>query len=125
MKMTLVMLVVVTFAYSVGCSLVIGKSHADSLEREKNSAVSAYRTAVTAIGLVNGVGFTSFSLVVSLLDGVAARIGLSVLFGITLGFGLHGFWWGTVIASYVSVVIPGIYFLSGLWKKRKLLTEKI
>ncbi|MBR6772417.1 MAG: HAMP domain-containing histidine kinase [Clostridia bacterium] len=55
MKMTLVMLVVVTFAYSVGCSLVIGKSHADSLEREKNSAVSAYRTAVTAIGLVNGV----------------------------------------------------------------------
>lgn len=77
------------------------------------------------LGLVNGVGFTSFNLIVALLDGVAARIGLSVLLGITLGFGLHGFWWGTVISSYVSVVIPGIYFLSGKWKKRKLLTEKI
>ena len=55
MKMTIAMLLVVTLAYSAGCSAVIYKSHADSLEREKTAAVNAYRTAVTAIGLVNDV----------------------------------------------------------------------
>jgi len=85
----------------------------------------AFALMSPVLGLVNGVGFTSFNLVVALIDGVAARIGLSILLGVTLGFGLHGFWWGTVISSYVSVVIPGIYFFSGKWKKRKLLTEKI
>lgn len=85
----------------------------------------AFALMSPVLGLVNGVGFTSFNLIVALLDGVVARIGLSILLGVTLGFGLHGFWWGTVISSYVSVVIPGIYFLSGKWKKRKLLTEKI
>ena len=55
MKMTVAMLLIVTLAYSVVCSVVIYKSHADSLEREKNAAVSAYRTAVTAIALVNDV----------------------------------------------------------------------
>ena len=85
----------------------------------------AFALMSPVLGLVNGVGFTSFNLIVAILDGVVARIGLSLLLGLALGFGLHGFWWGAVIASYVSVVIPGIYFISGKWKKRKLLTEKI
>ena len=73
------------------------------------------------LGLINGVGFTSLNLVIALLDGVAARIGLSLLFGVVMDMGLEGFWWGSALAGYVSVILPSIYFFSGLWKKRRTL----
>ncbi len=74
------------------------------------------------LGLINGVGYTSLNLGVALLDGVAARISFSLLLGITAGMGLKGFWLGNALAGYISVIIPGIYFFSGKWKSRKVLT---
>ena len=73
------------------------------------------------LGLINGVGFTSLNLVIALLDGVVARIGLSLLFGIAMNMGLEGFWWGSALAGFVSVILGCIYYFSGLWKKRRTL----
>jgi putative MATE family efflux protein len=84
----------------------------------------AFALMAPTLGLINGVGFTSLNLVVALLDGVAARIGFSLLFGITLGYGLRGFWIGSALAGYVSVILSAIYFFSMKWKKRKLTIEQ-
>ena len=73
------------------------------------------------LSLVNGVGDAGFSLFVGLLDGVVARIGLAVLFGIALGYGVKGFWYGNAFAGYFTAIPALIYYLSGHWKRRKLI----
>ena len=72
---------------------------------------------------IQGIGNARLSLVLSLLDGVVLRIGLSWLFGVVLGFGFYGFVLGYGLAPY-GCAIPGmIYFLSGVWKKRRTLAD--
>lgn len=61
--------------------------------------------------LVQGVGYASFNLIVGLLDGVAARIGLSMLLGHFMG--LTGFWLGSGLAGFVTTIAMGIYYLTG------------
>ncbi len=73
-----------------------------------------------ALGLMSGVGAATLQLGVSLLDGVVARIGLSLLLGISLGMGLSGFWIGSVLATYVTVILGWAYFFAGRWKNRRL-----
>ncbi len=74
---------------------------------------------------VQGIGNAKLSLVLSLLDGVVLRIGLSWLFGIVLDWGFYGFVLGYGLAPY-GCGIPGlIYFLAGKWKERKVLAEEI
>lgn len=74
---------------------------------------------------IQGIGNAKLGLVLSLLDGVILRIGLSWLLGIVLNFGFYGFVLGYGLAPY-GCAIPGlIYFLSGIWKKRKVLAEDI
>ena len=80
----------------------------------------AWAIMCPALGLMGGVGASGLQLVTSLLDGVVARIGLSLLFGITLALGLRGFWIGSTLATYVTVILAWIYFLSGRWQKRNL-----
>ena len=75
------------------------------------------------LGHINGVGNTLLNMVIALLDGVAARIGLSLLFGWTMGMGLEGFWWGNALAGYVSVILAMLYFFFGKWEDRRLLRE--
>ncbi len=72
-----------------------------------------------ALGLINGVGNTSLNLVIGVLDGVAARIGLSLLLGSRLG--MWGYFWGYCLAGYVSVLLSWIYYFSGRWTRRALL----
>ncbi|MBO5656909.1 MAG: MATE family efflux transporter [Agathobacter sp.] len=75
--------------------------------------------------LVSGVGNAKLGLVLSLLDGVILRIGLSWLFGIGLDLGFYGFVLGYGLAPY-GFSVPGlIYFLSGKWEKRKTLVEQM
>ncbi len=74
-------------------------------------------------GLMIGVGATNLSLFVSLMDGVAARIGLSVLIGTVMSFGLEGFWMGGMLASFVSVALGWGYFLSKRWRKKDILDK--
>jgi len=74
---------------------------------------------------IQGIGHARLNLILSLLDGVVLRIGLSWLFGIVLGMGFYGFVLGYGLAPY-GCAIPGtIYFLSGKWKKRRTLAEDI
>lgn len=74
---------------------------------------------------VQGIGNAKLSMVLSLLDGVVLRIGLSWLFGIVLDWGFFGFVLGYGIAPYGCAVPGMIYFLSGVWQRRKVLAEDI
>lgn len=71
--------------------------------------------------VINGIGYASLSLVIGLLDGVIARVGLSLLLGDVLGWGVQGYWYGNVLAGFVTVILAAIYFYSGRWKKRKII----
>ena len=74
---------------------------------------------------IQGIGNARLSMVLALLDGVVLRIGLSWLFGIALNWGFYGFVLGYALAPY-GCALPGmIYFLSGVWKKRRVLAEDI
>lgn len=73
--------------------------------------------------VVNGIGFASLGLFSGLMDGVVARIGLAVLFGNVMGFGILGFWYGSAAAGYVSALINMIYYFSGKWKTYRLIKE--
>lgn len=74
---------------------------------------------------IQGIGNTKFSMVLALLDGVVLRIGLSWLFGIVLNWGFYGFVLGYALAPYGNAIPGMIYFLSGKWKKRRVLAEDI
>ena len=74
---------------------------------------------------IQGIGNVKFGMVLSILDGVALRIGLSWLFGIYLGFGFFGFVLGYALAPYGYAIPSLIYFLSGMWKKRRTLADDI
>ena len=72
------------------------------------------------MSVINGIGFTSLSMVIGLLDSVVARTGFSVLFGIILGYGLPGFFLGNSLAVWLTALPTFFYYLSGKWKTYKL-----
>ncbi|MCI8538126.1 MAG: MATE family efflux transporter [Oscillospiraceae bacterium] len=72
-------------------------------------------------GLINGIGFTTLNLGIALLDGVIFRIGLSMLFGRYLEWGVNGYYLGNALAGYISVFLGSLYFFSGRWERRRLL----
>ncbi len=76
-----------------------------------------------SISFINGIGNSKLALVTGIADGIIARIGLSLLFGVTLGMGISGFWLGSAIAGYVFLFVGGIYYAMGTWRKRKLLVS--
>lgn len=74
---------------------------------------------------LQGIGNAKLSMFLSILDGVVLRIGLSWLFGIVFEWGFYGFVLGYGLAPY-GCGVPGLlYFVSGVWKKRKALAEKM
>ena len=80
-----------------------------------------FATMTAGIALINGIGNGSLSLITALLDGVIVRIGLCLLLAGPCGMGVWGYFWGNTLAGFVSVIIGDFYYLSGLWKKRKLM----
>ncbi len=74
---------------------------------------------------IQGIGNAKLSMVLALLDGVVLRIGLSWLFGIVLDWGFFGSVLGYGLAPYGCAVPGMIYFLSGVWQRRKVLAEDI
>lgn len=81
-------------------------------------AASVFNASFNSV--INGIGFTSLSMAIGLLDGVVARIAFSLLFGITLGMGLNGFFLGHSLAIWVTALLSWGYYLSGRWKTHKL-----
>ena len=74
---------------------------------------------------IQGIGNVKLSMTLTILDGVALRIGLSWLFGIVLGWGFYGFVLGYGLAPYGFGIPSMIYFFSGVWKKRKVLADEL
>ena len=79
----------------------------------------SFATRSAAFAFINGIGFSSMAFIGGILDGLVARIGLTVLFGDVLEMGVFGLWLGSSLAGYVFMFIGGFYYLSGRWKKRK------
>ncbi|MBO7328616.1 MAG: MATE family efflux transporter [Lentisphaeria bacterium] len=84
-------------------------------------AGSALRPPLGA--LINGVGNFKLNFAVGILDGVLLRIGLSMLLGLYLHFGIFGFWYGHAIAGFTPFIMGGIYFLTGRWRTRKYIVN--
>ncbi|MCQ2433143.1 MAG: MATE family efflux transporter, partial [Clostridia bacterium] len=70
-----------------------------------------------AFGIINGSGNAKLNLAVAIFDGMISRIGIAYLLGFALAWGPLGFWMGDAIAGYVPLLIGGVYYLSGKWKK--------
>ena len=84
---------------------------------------SGFASMTAGIALINGIGNGSLSLITALLDGVVVRIGLCMLLAGPLGWGVWGYFWGNALAGYVSTLIGWLYYLTGAWKRRKLMIE--
>ena len=80
-----------------------------------------YATRSAAIAHMNGIGNSRLSLIVGLVDGVAVRIVVSILLGVTLGLGIRGFWLGNACANQVFGIVGVVYFFFGKWENRKRL----
>ena len=96
------------------------------------SFISAILWMFPALGImrgtsafIQGIGNAKFGMTLALMDGVILRIGLSWLFGILFGWGFYGFVLGYALAPYGYAIPSAIYFLSGIWKKRRTLAEDI
>ena len=74
---------------------------------------------------IQGIGNAKLGMVLSILDGVVLRIGLSWFFGLFLDWGFYGFVLGYGLAAYGCAIPGALYFLSGIWEKRKVLADEI
>ena len=72
-----------------------------------------------------GCGNYKYNFAVAIVDGIIARIGLSLLFGLALDMGYFGFWLGNAVSGSMPFVLGGIYYLSGRWKKRSAILEDV
>ena len=78
-------------------------------------------TRAAALAFVNGIGHSRLSFIAGFIDGIIARIGLSLLFGLAMGMGVRGFWLGSSLAGLVIGAIGFVYYFFGNWKDRELL----
>ena len=133
------LVLVISFIYCAICAMVIGffpravfslfTNDPDVLEwAQAYALVGAVISIGHALrnpymGLVNGVGNAALAMTAGLLDGVVGRIGLALLFGKVLGYGLMGFWWGSALAGFIPFIIDGAYYYSGQWKKFNLVSK--
>lgn len=85
-------------------------------------AASIFNSSFNSV--INGIGFTSLSMAIGLLDAVVARISFSLLFGVALGMGLNGFFLGHALAIWVTASMSSLYYLSGKWEHYSLAVHK-
>lgn len=76
-----------------------------------------------SLAFINGLGNSKMNFLMGLAEGFIMRIGLTYLLGVVLGFGLRGFWYGSVIASYGYGVVIIPYFFSNVWLNRKTVAD--
>ena len=69
--------------------------------------------------LISAQGFVTFSLITGFIDAFAGRIFLTWLLGIHFRLGAFGFLLGNSLGTYLTAIPQFLYFISGLWKKRK------
>ncbi len=69
--------------------------------------------------LLNGSGNYKVNFATAIFDGVIMRIGLAVLFGLTLNMQHYGFWLGDALAGFTPFWIGLAFYFTGNWKKGK------
>lgn len=74
--------------------------------------------------LIDGSGNKRINLIVALLDAIAARIGLAVVFGVLLKWGYMGLWFGTTLAELVPILIGIVFYFVLVWKKLRKNTDE-
>ncbi len=82
---------------------------------------AALRDSMNAF--TSGCGNYKFNFAVAIIDGILARIGLSLLFGKVLDMGYFGFWLGDAISGSMPFVLGTFYYLSGFWKKKSAIVS--
>ncbi len=100
---------------------VLAMSHSYSIIAAISFLGFAVRTP--SQGLISGLGFATYCLIMGLMDGVVARIGLSLLFCYVFDMGIFGLWLGGTIAGYVTGFMGHGYYMTGKWRTRKLAIE--
>ena len=75
-------------------------------------------------GVILGVGNSMLNMANALLEGIVLKITLSLLFGTVLGWGLKGVFVGQALAPLGAALSGGIYYYSGMWKRRKLIAKR-
>ena len=80
--------------------------------------LNAYGAATRspAFAIINGSGNSRLNLLVAILDGMLARVGLAYIFGFGFGMGCKGFWYGDALAGFMPIIIGGTFYLSGRWR---------
>lgn len=73
----------------------------------------------TAFSLINGSGNSKINLLVAIIDGIIARIGLAAYLGFVLNMSARGFWLGDACAGLIPFIIGLFFFISGKWKKSR------
>ena len=71
--------------------------------------------------VVTGTGHSMLGFLGGILDGVVFRIGFSFLFAYGLHMGVTGFLLGDALARLGPILVSGIYYFSGAWRRRKRL----
>jgi len=85
--------------------------------------LSAVMGALEAV--VTGTGNSGLSFLSGLLDGVVFRISFSFLLAYVFEMGAAGFFMGDALARLGPILVGGIYYFGGAWKRRgKLLNKK-
>ena len=69
-----------------------------------------------AFSLINGSGRAKLNLLVAIIDGVIARVGLAAFLGFYLKMNCRGFWLGDALAGFIPFLIGLTFFISGRWK---------
>lgn len=85
-----------------------------------------YASAITGSfqAMVTGSGFVELGFIIGILDGLVCKIGFGLLFMNFFNPGYLGIWLGVSCSRILPGMISILYFYSGKWKTRKLLTEK-
>ncbi len=67
--------------------------------------------------LIDGSGNRKINLANALLGAIVARIGFAFIFGVFLGCGYLGFWFGSALAAFVPIIVGIVFYFTGIWKK--------
>ncbi|MDR1793837.1 MAG: MATE family efflux transporter [Erysipelotrichaceae bacterium] len=88
--------------------------------------MSFYMSAITGTfqAMVTGCGFVSLGFLIGILDAVVCRIGFSLLFSEVFHLEHLSYWLGTGFSRTLPGLLCFLYFMSGKWKTRKLLSEQ-
>ena len=87
-------------------------------------AFIGYAFRSPCLAFINGLGNSKMNFLMGVVEGFVLRIGLCILLGVTFGFGIQGFWYGSTVASYGYGMVIFPYFFSNVWTKRKTVVSR-